>query len=72
MTRIFLLSLLTLVFACNSETGKKTAIRDSDYWNNLIDSIDFADFWGLKEDNGRHGMDVSFTKKTIQLSGLTK
>jgi hypothetical protein len=33
-------------------------------WDKFISSIDYADFWGLKEDNGRHGMDGSSLRVT--------
>lgn len=32
---------------------------DKTIWDTLIDSLQKADFWGLKEDNERHGMDGS-------------
>jgi hypothetical protein len=32
---------------------------DTKTWDILIYGIDQSDFWGLKEDNGRHGMDGS-------------
>lgn len=44
-----------------SHTTKKLSVGD---WNNLIDNIDYTDFWGLKEDNGRHGMDGSSLRIT--------
>ena len=28
-------------------------------WDTPISDIEQADFWGMKEDNGRHGMDGS-------------
>jgi hypothetical protein len=32
---------------------------DKKMWDTLINGIEHADFWGLREDNGRHGMDGS-------------
>lgn len=36
-----------------------TQFVDKKIWDTLIAGIEQADFWGLKEDNGRHGMDGS-------------
>ena len=36
-----------------------THLVDKKIWDTLIGGIERADFWGLKEDNGRHGMDGS-------------
>ena len=39
-----------------SHTTKQLSERD---WTDFLNGIDYADFWGLKEDNGRHGLDGS-------------
>lgn len=36
-----------------------TKLVDKKIWDTLINGVEQADFWGLKEDNGRHGMDGS-------------
>lgn len=41
-----------------------TQLVDKKIWDTLIGGIEQADFWGLKEDNGRHGMDGSGLRVT--------
>ena len=36
-----------------------TQLADKKTWNVLKNGIEESDFWGLKKDNGRHGMDGS-------------
>ena len=41
---------------------------DKKNWEDLIKGISYTDFWGLKEDNGRHGSDGS----SLRVSGYER
>lgn len=41
-----------------------TQLANKQIWDTLVKGIEQADFWGLKEDNGRHGMDGSGLRVT--------
>lgn len=52
---------------CKTIKHIKKRINDRD-WKNFITDISYADFWGLKEDNGIHGFDGS----SLDVTGFEK
>ena len=47
---------------------QSTIIIDSLSWDKFQESLEVADFWGLKTDNGKHGVDGS----TLEVYGFKK